>query len=63
MRHYYRDPYYLRRRNLASPLADIRGPAGRTRAIADAIRTGLAGNEDNERIRCAEAGGLPLTLW
>ncbi|WP_338051868.1 hypothetical protein [Rhodococcus koreensis] len=55
------------RRNLASPLADVRGPAGRTRAIAAAIRTGLACGEATdrieERIRCAEAAGLPLTLW
>jgi hypothetical protein len=60
-----RTEYHLRRRNLASPLADVRGPAGRTRAIA--IRTGLAGGADSdgveERIRCAEAAGLPLTLW
>uniref|UniRef100_UPI00146C68FE hypothetical protein n=1 Tax=Rhodococcus opacus TaxID=37919 RepID=UPI00146C68FE len=58
---------YLRRRNLASPLSDVRGPAGRTRAIAAAIRTGLTCGEDQnsieQRIRCAEAAGLPLTLW
>ncbi|MEU2004531.1 hypothetical protein ACH47B_26370 [Rhodococcus sp. NPDC019627] len=62
-----RTEYHLRRRNLASPLADVRGPAGRTRAIAAAIRTGLRRGEDSEsieqRIRCAEAAGLPLTLW
>ena len=34
--------YIARRKNVASPLADVRGAAGRTRAIAAAIRTGLA---------------------
>ncbi|RYF53773.1 MAG: hypothetical protein EOO27_25355 [Comamonadaceae bacterium] len=62
-----RTEYHLRRRNLTSPLSDVRGPAGRTRAIAAAIRTGLACGEDLEsieqRIRGAEAAGLPLTLW
>lgn len=62
-----RTEYHLRRRNLASPLSDVRGPAGRTRAIATVIRTGLACGEAThrieERIRCAEAAGLPLTLW
>jgi hypothetical protein len=57
----------LRRRNLANPLADVRGAAGRTRALAAAIRTGLANHEDagsiEVRIRAAEAAGLPLTLW
>jgi hypothetical protein len=57
----------LRRRNLANPLADVRGAAGRTRALAAAIRTGLANREDagsiEVRIRAAEAAGLPLTLW
>ena len=59
--------YFARRRNLANPLADVRGAAGRTRAVAGAIRTGLANHEDaasiEVRIRAAEAAGLPLTLW
>jgi hypothetical protein len=38
--------YFARRRNLANPLADVRGAAGRTRAVATAIRTGLANHED-----------------
>ncbi|AHK31568.1 hypothetical protein Pd630_LPD04355 [Rhodococcus opacus PD630] len=58
---------HLRRRNLASPLADVRGPAGRIRAVAAAVRTGLSRghttNQIEERIRCAEDAGLPLTLW
>jgi hypothetical protein len=59
--------YFARRRNLANPLADVRGAAGRTRAVAGAIRTGLANHEDaasiEVRIRASEAAGLPLTLW
>ncbi|QXF84260.1 hypothetical protein HBA53_25445 (plasmid) [Rhodococcus pyridinivorans] len=62
-----RTEYHLRRRNLASPLADVRGPAGRIRAVAAAIRTGWAHGDaaaDIEvRIRAAETAGLPLTLW
>ncbi|MFA7513269.1 MAG: hypothetical protein WCZ29_22565 [Mycolicibacterium vanbaalenii] len=62
-----RHEYLARRGNLASPLADVRGAAGRTRAIASAIRIGLALNEDaptiERRIRDAEAAGRPLTLW
>ncbi|WP_241740871.1 HNH endonuclease [Streptomyces sp. L2] len=56
-----------RHRNPTGPLADLRGAAGRTRAIAAAIRAGLAAGEDpgaiEDRIRAAEAAGLPLTLW
>jgi hypothetical protein len=59
--------YLTRRRNLANPLADVRGAAGRTRAIAAAIRAGVANHEDaasiERRILEAEAAGLPLTLW
>jgi hypothetical protein len=51
--------YFARRRNLANPLADVRGAAGRTRTVAAAIRTGLANHEDaasiEVRIRAAEA--------
>jgi len=51
----------------ANPLADVRGAAARTRAVAAAIRTGLADHEDAASIevliRAAEAAGLPLTLW
>jgi hypothetical protein len=58
--------YFARRRNLANPLADVRGAVGRTRAVAAAIRTGLANHEDaasiEVRIRAAEAARLPLTL-
>ncbi|WP_370102588.1 hypothetical protein [Streptacidiphilus sp. MAP12-20] len=56
-----------RHRDPGGPLADIRGPAGRTRAIASAVRVGLALGEGpaliDERIRLAELEGLPLTLW
>lgn len=62
-----RAEYTARRRNLASPLSDVRGAAGRTRAIATAIRTGLATGDDSAtikaRILAAEAAGRPLTLW
>ena len=62
-----RNEYLTRRRNLANPLADVRGAAGRTRAIAAAVRAGLANQEDaasiEMRILDAEAVGLPLTLW
>ncbi|MFI6063329.1 hypothetical protein [Streptomyces sp. NPDC051286] len=56
-----------RHRNPTGPLADLRGAAGRTRAIAAAVRTGIAAGEDpraiEDRIQAAEAAGLPLTLW
>ena len=56
-----------RHRNPGGPLADVRGAAGRTRAIAAAVRTGLALGESPEqigqRIYAAEQFGLPLTLW
>jgi len=62
-----RAEYIARRKKVASPLADVRGAAGRTRAIAAAIRTGLANDEDTDsiekRVRAAEIAGLPLTLW
>ena len=62
-----RSEYLTRRRNLGNPLADIRGAAGRTRAIAAAIRAGVANHENaasiDRRILEAEAAGLPLTLW
>lgn len=62
-----RREHELRRRNIASPLADVRGPAGRTRAIAAAIRIGIEQNLDvatiGERIAAAEAAGRPLALW
>jgi hypothetical protein len=62
-----RAEYFARRTNLANPLSDVRGAAGRTRSIAAAVRTGLANHEDTvsieKRIRAAETAGLPLTLW
>lgn len=62
-----RSEYDLRRRNIASPLADARGPTGRTRAIAAAIRTGLDRNDNldmiEHKIHDAEHAGLPFTLW
>ncbi|MDJ0363353.1 hypothetical protein [Rhodococcus sp. H29-C3] len=62
-----RAEYTARRRNLASPLSDTRGAAGRTRAIAEAIRTGLTNDEGVHAVEmlilAAETAGLPLTLW
>lgn len=62
-----RAEYTLRRRNVRSPLSDVRGSAGRSRAIADTVRAGLAAGEGpasiNTRIRVAEDAGLPLALW
>ncbi|RXS66153.1 hypothetical protein EST92_29035 [Streptomyces sp. TM32] len=56
-----------RHRNPTGPLADVRGAARRPRAIAAAIRAGLAAGEDpraiEERIHTAEDAGLPFTLW
>ena len=62
-----RAEWALRRSNPRGPLADVRGAAGRTRAIAAAIREGLACDEPagaiERRIRAAEQEGAPLTLW
>ena len=62
-----RSEYELRRRNIASPLADVRGPAGRTGAIAASIRIGIEQNLDvatvEVRITAAEAAGRSLSLW
>ena len=62
-----RAEWTLRRRNPHGPLADTRGAAGRTHAIAHAIRAGLVAGESpeeiEERIRATEEAGLPLTLW
>jgi len=62
-----RAEWVLRRGNPHGPLADTRGAAGRTRAVAQAVRAGLAAGEPPERIeqliRAAEEAGLPLTLW
>lgn len=59
--------YVRRRRNLRSPLADVRGAAGRSHAIADAVRAGLRASDDaaaiDARIRAAEDAGQPLSLW
>ncbi|WP_411143139.1 hypothetical protein [Streptomyces sp. x-80] len=62
-----RAEWLARRRNPSSPLADLRGPAGRSRAIGEAIRTGRANGETEAeialRIRTAAAAGRPLSLW
>jgi hypothetical protein len=62
-----RAEWALRHRNPTGALADVRGAAGRTRAIATAVRTALAQGEPaeiiEERIHTAEQEGRPLTLW
>lgn len=62
-----RAEWIARRRNPGSPLADLRGPAGRSRAIGEAIRNGLADGaseaEMARRIRDSAAAGRPLSLW
>ncbi|MDV6277963.1 hypothetical protein R3Q06_31255 [Rhodococcus erythropolis] len=62
-----RSEYDLRRRNITSPLADVRGPAGRTRAVAATIRTALGKRDDHDTIEHsihdAEQAGMPFTLW
>ncbi|MFF1505865.1 hypothetical protein [Streptomyces sp. NPDC058326] len=56
-----------RRRDPGSPLADLRGPAHRARAIGAAIRLGRARCETeaeiSSRIDTAVAAGRPLSLW
>lgn len=62
-----RAEWLARRRNPGSPLSDLRGPAGRSRAIGAAIRTGRANGESEAqisgRIETAAAAGRPLSLW
>ncbi|WP_433860346.1 hypothetical protein [Streptomyces kronopolitis] len=62
-----RTEWAQRHRDPGGPLADLRGPAGRTRAIAATIREGLRQGESpqqiEQRIQDAEREGLPLTLW
>ncbi len=62
-----RAEWVARRRDPGSPLADLRGPAGRSRAVGAAIRAGLAVGEPEAeiavRVRAAIAEGRPLSLW
>lgn len=61
-----RSEYVERRHRPDGPLADLRGAAGRTRAIAHAVRIGLSSGATNaeieNQIKAAELAGLPLTL-
>ncbi|MFF9071917.1 hypothetical protein ACF1A9_06295 [Streptomyces sp. NPDC014872] len=56
-----------RHRNPHGPLADLRGAAGRARAVATAIRAGITAGEEpaqiEQRIEAARDEGQPLTLW
>ena len=62
-----RTEYLARRHGPNSPLADTRGTAGLSRAIADTIRTALAAGEPahliNHRINDVIAAGRPWSLW
>ncbi|MEU5547587.1 hypothetical protein AB0G85_35360 [Streptomyces sioyaensis] len=62
-----RTEWAQRHRDPSGPLADLRGPAGRTRAIAEMIREGLrqdaSPQQIEQRIQDADREGLPLTLW
>ncbi|MFF2026995.1 hypothetical protein ACFVW2_35070 [Streptomyces sp. NPDC058171] len=62
-----RAEWVARRRDPGSPLSDLRGPAGRSRAIGAAIRAGLARDETEDeiaaRVRVTIAEGRPLSLW
>ncbi|MEV0281458.1 hypothetical protein AB0I22_34450 [Streptomyces sp. NPDC050610] len=62
-----RAEWLARRRDPGSPLADLRGPAGRSRAIGAAIRAGRAGGkseaEITRRVQTVISAGRPLSLW
>lgn len=62
-----RTEYLARRHGPNSPLADIRGTAGLSRAIADAIRDALSDNaspgEIETRLDEAIVAGQPWALW
>ncbi|WP_306454270.1 hypothetical protein [Rhodococcus sp. ACS1] len=62
-----RTEYHLRPPQPRQPACRCPRPGRTDPRIAAAIRTGLACGEATdrieERIRCAEAAGLPLTLW
>jgi hypothetical protein len=62
-----RAEWATRRKDVSGPLADLRGAAGRSRAIAEAVRAGLRLGESapqiDQRIQTAQTSGLPLTLW
>jgi hypothetical protein len=62
-----RAEWLARRSNPGSPLADLRGPAGRSREIGAAIRSGLAAGESEAeiavRVEAVIAEGRPLSLW
>ncbi|MFF3554571.1 hypothetical protein ACFYXL_14320 [Streptomyces tsukubensis] len=62
-----RAEWIARRRDPGGPLADLRGPAGRSRAIGTAVRAGRASGEAEEEIRrrieTAATAGRPLSLW
>jgi hypothetical protein len=62
-----RAEWLTRRGDPGSPLADVRGPAERSRAIGATIRAGQERGESEAeiaaRVRAAMEGGRPLSLW
>lgn len=62
-----RAEWLARRKDPGSPLADLRGPARRSRAIGAAIRAGQEEGESKAeiaaRFRAAIAAGRALSLW
>jgi hypothetical protein len=62
-----RAEWTARRNNPSGPLADIRGAAGRARALARAIRDGrkrgCSIEQIEELIAAAARKGMPWTLW
>ena len=62
-----RTDYLTRRHGPGSPLGDTRGPAGLSRAIAEAILTARSAGEPahviDHRINDAIAAGRPWALW
>ncbi|MGW8593480.1 hypothetical protein ACWGLC_17465 [Dietzia sp. NPDC055877] len=62
-----RTEYLARRHSHSSPLADTRGPAGLSRAIADTVSEALRQNAPpeviEELIRAAAVAGQPWALW
>ncbi|QKV69007.1 hypothetical protein HUT13_09580 [Streptomyces harbinensis] len=62
-----RNEWSTRRHNPHNPLADVRGPAARSRDLATAIRKALESGPSEtsveSAIRAAKANGRPYTLW
>lgn len=62
-----RTEWAQRHRNPSGPLADLRGAAGRARAVGAVLRASIAAHLSTEqieaRLSAVQSAGLPLTLW